>query len=173
MTIYDNHFNSNEWFLICLLIAVYVIFFLLPKRFPRQVTIVFLLYGIFVSYFFDLTIGLKPIDFYDVNDTSKYSIFDFITYVMFAPVSYLFFYIYDRMKIHKRFTPLYILMWACVAMFMEWVSKYLGVYHYRLAYEIYYSFGIYLAVLSVGIILYHRIQNSLETEKHSQVSFKE
>ncbi|MFD2749178.1 hypothetical protein ACFSUM_02020 [Virgibacillus siamensis] len=96
-------------YILIALVILYVIFFLLPKRFPRDVTILFLIWGFAVSTLFDFTIGGGLIDLYKTNDLNGYELFDLLTYIMFAPISYLFIYIYDVLNINKKAFIWYIL----------------------------------------------------------------
>jgi hypothetical protein len=163
-TIYDQQFNLNEWYLIVLLFIVAILFFYLPKRFSTQVTIVFLLFGTYTGYITDFLIGIDPLNFYDVNDSSKYTMSDLVTYIIFGPWSYFYFYIYDRLRLTTKHAPLYILIWSCIGIMVEWVSHEIGVYHYRNGYTIYYSLMIYIIVQSIGLIMFYLVKNSSRSE---------
>ncbi|GMA59564.1 hypothetical protein GCM10025859_59310 [Alicyclobacillus fastidiosus] len=43
--------------------------------------------------------------FYDVNDTSKFEFMDFVSYWMYGPVSYVFFFLYHFLKVKVKFSP--------------------------------------------------------------------
>lgn len=155
MIVYDTRFNANEWFIIvslCIGIAC-ILFF--PKRFSRQVATVFLMCGVYSGFFFDHSLSVEPVSFYDVNDVSKFQVMDFISYWMYGPVSYFFFYIYDRLQPKPALIPLYILIWSLIAVGAEWLAVVCGVFHYRHGYQLAYSFPIYLLVQSCWIALYH------------------
>lgn len=108
----NRHFDKNEIYILIALVVLYVIFFLLPKRFSRDVTILFLLWGFAVSTLFDFTIGGGLIDLYKTNDLNGYELSDLLTYIMFAPISYLFIYVYDLLNINKKTFIWYILVWT-------------------------------------------------------------
>jgi hypothetical protein len=167
-TTYDQQFNLNEWYLIVLLFVVILIFVFVPKRFSTQVSIVFLLFGTYTGYLIDFFIGIDPLNFYDVNDSSKYSFFDVITYIIFGPWSYFYFYIYDRLRLTLTQAPLYILIWSCLGIMVEWISQEIGVYHYRHGYAIYYSLFIYIVVQSIGLVLYYLVKNSSQSKSISK-----
>jgi hypothetical protein len=159
---YDNKFNGNEWFVISVLIIGLAVICILPRRFPRKLSAVYFLYGVFTGFFFDHTISVEPIDFYDVNDNSSYQVMDFLTYLMYGPFSYIFVYLYDSWKIKSAHVPIYILTWVLLAMGMEWIGLKIGVYHYKNGYELYYSFPIYLLVQSAFIILIYALRKKQE-----------
>jgi hypothetical protein len=157
MKIYDKHFNGNEWFIISEFCMGIALILFLPKRFPRKVSLVFFMCGVYSGFLFDHSLSVEPVNFYDVNDASTYQFIDFVSYFCFGPYSYLFFYVLDYFNLKRPFIPLYILFWAIFSIIMEYCSHKMGVYHYRHGYSIFYSFPIYLIVLSSWFILYYWI----------------
>lgn len=155
MIVYDNHFNGNEWFIIIGLCLGIITLIILPKRFPRKVAILFIICGVYSGFFFDHSLSVEPVSFYDVNDKSSYQIFDFLSYLTYGPCSYLFFYLFDFFRPSKAI-PIYILIWSFVSTGLEWCAHHFGVYHYRHGYNLYYSFIIYLIVQSCWLVLYFR-----------------
>lgn len=165
MIVYDNRFNANEWFVIltlCIGIACIVFF---PKRFGRQMTVVFYMCGVYSGFFFDHSLSVMPVNFYDVNDASKFQIMDFISYLGYGPFSYFFFYIYDRLQIRPSRAPIYILVWSLFSVGCEWLAVLCGVFHYQHGYMLAYSFPIYLFVQSCWAALYHRFQSQNKTPR--------
>jgi hypothetical protein len=158
ITVYDNAFNVNEWFILISLVVGFTVVWLCPKRFPVKEGILFMLYGMFTGKFFDHTISISPFDFYDVNDTSAYQFIDFVSYIMFAPYSYFFVYLYEQLQIKRLMVPLYILFWCAIAIGIEYFALLLGVYHYKNGYKIFYSIPIYLSTQSILLWILHRIR---------------
>lgn len=156
LIVYDNQFNRNEWFVIVGLFIGIVVVYLLPKRFPRQISNLFFLCGIFTGIFFDHTLSVQPVSYYDVNDVSLFEVMDFISYLMYGPFSYLFFYVYDYFRIKPSFIPIFVLVWSLISIGMECLEAFFGVFHYTNGYKIWYSFPIYLLVQSLWMILYYR-----------------
>lgn len=154
LTIYDEKFNANEWFSIILLVVGFILVWRFKKRFSTKEVIFYMVYSYYMGMLFDHTIGIGPFDYYDVNDTSLYEFYDFLTYLMYAPYSYVFVYIYDYFKIKSSHAPVYILFWALGSTLLELIGDILGVYHYKNGYEIYYSFPIYLLILTPPICFY-------------------
>lgn len=158
MIVYDNHFNSNEWFILVGLCVGIITVLCLPKRFPKKTAIVFFTCGIYSGFFFDHSLSVQPVSFYDVNDNSSYQLIDFLSYLSYGPISYLFFYLYDRLR--PGSTPIYILSWSLFSLGMEGLAVYFGVFHYRHGYKLFYLFPIYLLVQSCWIAFYHRYLGS-------------
>jgi hypothetical protein len=75
---------------------------------------------------------------------------------MFGSYGYLYVYIYDHFKIKTSYAPIYVLAWSCISTHMELMADYMGVFHYKNGYTIYYSFPIYLITLSLPIYLYKK-----------------
>ncbi|MFK9091688.1 hypothetical protein [Bacillus salipaludis] len=155
MNKYDHHFNGNEWFVIIALIFGILVVYFLPWRFPKQIAIVFVGCGIFFGFFFDQTLSVLPVSFYDIGDTSHFEVIDFLSQCMYGPYSYLFFYLYDRLTISPRFSPIYILVWTFISTGFEKVADMIGVFHYKHGYNIYFSFVLYLGVLSIWVMFYY------------------
>jgi hypothetical protein len=153
--VYDNRFNANEWFIILGLCVGVALMLTFPKRFSGQVTVVFFVCGVYSGFFFDHSLSVQPVSFYDVNDVSEFQVMDFISYWMFGAVSYFFFYIYDRVQPKPSYIPLFILGWTLMSLGAEWVAGLCGVYHYSHGYKLIYSFPIYLIVQSCWMALYH------------------
>lgn len=154
MKVYDTHFNANEWFIIAGFCVGYLTLLILPKRFPAKVTMVFVLCGIYSGFFYDHSLSVEPVDFYDVNDSSAYQFIDFISYLMFGPWSYLYFYVWDRLDLKYRFAPIGIFLWAAMSWGFEKLALLCHVYHYKNGFELSYSFPIYLVTISGWSLLY-------------------
>lgn len=157
--IYDTGFNANEWFVTLGSITAIIVVCTLPARFPRKLTILYFLCGMTFDCMFDSTIGTIPVSFYDVNDSSQLEVSDLISLWMYGGFSYLYFYFYDAFKVKPAFSPLYILCWSLLAMCIEWVGVHLGVYHYDNGYGPTTSFEIYVALLTLWLFFFHRMQH--------------
>ncbi|RAP75610.1 hypothetical protein DL346_18690 [Paenibacillus montanisoli] len=141
---------------LCIGIAL-VIF--LPKRFQRKHTFVYFMCGVYSGFFFDHSLSVQPVSFYDVNDRSSYQLIDFVSYISYGPISYLFFYTYDRLRPKPSQIAIFILIWSLVSTGLEWLAVCANVFHYRFGYKLAYSFPIYLIVQSCWIFLYHRLES--------------
>ncbi|WP_085522515.1 hypothetical protein [Tuberibacillus sp. Marseille-P3662] len=152
-----EHFDKNEIYLSIAFVIVYAIFFLLPKRFPRDVTMMYLVWGFAIATLFDFTIGGGLINFYQVNDSGDYELFDVVTYFMFAPISYFFIYIYDALGINKKTVIGFIIVWTIIGLGAEWVSSVMGVTHHQRGYQIPYSVPVFLVVQTITLLYYELI----------------
>lgn len=152
---YDNHFNGNEWFVLVFFFIGAILVYFLPQRFPIKMASVFVVCGIFFGFFFDHTLSVVPVSYYDIGDTSRLELFDFLSQCNYGPYSYLFFYLYDRFHIKPRFSPVYILVWSFLSVGFERLSNAFGVYHYTNGYNIFYSYAIYFFVFSFWVVLYY------------------
>ncbi|TCP29048.1 hypothetical protein EV207_11384 [Scopulibacillus darangshiensis] len=151
---YDNTFNENEWFIIIVIIILNLLIFLLPRRFPFEISAILYLVGITNGVVYDDTIGSHLFDLFDINDDSKYSFMDFMTYFMYGPFAYLLIYIQDRFQLHGILLVTYILIWSVFSTGFETLATLLGVFHYKNGYNLYYSFPIYVFTIGVTYWLY-------------------
>ncbi len=152
---YDHGFNTNEWFIVIALIVGTLAVLWPPQRFTKKTSALYLLFGVLFGFLFDHTLSVFPVSYYVINDTSQFEVMDFLSHVMYAPYSYLFFYLYDFFRIKPRYSLVYILAWALMSVGFERLCAAVGIFHYRHGYTIYYSFAIYLAVLSTWTVLYY------------------
>lgn len=158
MVVYDHSFNHNEWsVMIGLCIGLFLVF-VLPKRFPTRASFVFFMCGVYSGFFFDNSLSIQPVSFYDTMDTSVYQVMDYILYFAYGPISYLFFYVWDYMRLKSRALPLYLFIWVLIAMSVEWIGTLFGVFHYRHGYKIEYSMPIYLVIFCLWAMLYRYYQ---------------
>jgi hypothetical protein len=162
MMLWEN-FDKNEIYIIAMLIIAYAAFFLFPKRLPRPITLLFLVWGFASSTLFDFTIGGGLLDFYRVNDSNKYELFDLLTYFLFAPFSYFFIYFYDKFKINKVRFIFYVVGWSVLGLTMEKISSLMGVTLYQHGYSIPYSLAIFLVTQTTTGLYYERIKRKTTT----------
>jgi hypothetical protein len=162
--VYDSQFNANDWFGIIGLCLGIFIMFILPSRFSRKLSILFCLCGVTFGTLADHYIGTVPKSLYDTGNLSTFDFADVLTLLMYGPYSYLFFYLYDLFKIKTNLIPLYILFWALVSTFIEWLGILTGVFHYNNGYWLGISFMIYLLVHSFWVIYFHLIVHAEASE---------
>lgn len=158
MTLWGQ-FDKNEIYIIIAFIIVYAIFFMLPKRFPRDVTIFCLVWGFACSTLFDFTIGGGLIDLYRTNDLNAYELFDLVTYIMFAPISYFFIYLYDALSINKKTFIWFVIVWTMAGLGAEWISTKMGVTIHQQGYQIPYSVAVFLIVQTATLLYYEFIKS--------------
>jgi len=152
-----HNFNMNDSFIVISLFIGTIIVLILPKRFTKKTTCNYLLCGVFFGFLFDHTLAVIPVSYYAINDSTSFELMDFFSHVMYAPFSYLFFYLYDLFNIRTRFSLLYVLVWVFVSIGIELFCVSIGIFHYKNGYNSYYSFVIYFLVQSTWIIFYRII----------------
>lgn len=150
-------FDSNEWFILASLFISIVIFIVLPKRFPHTLTILILLYCMFVPKLLDTIIGTKPFDFYDINDSPKYEIFDLLTWFTYIPFGYFFLYFYDKWHVTGFMILIYVVTWSGLAVGIEWLALKMDVFTF-LKWQSIYSLPMYLVVQCSYILFFLQIK---------------
>jgi len=158
MTTYNAGWNSNEWFIVSMLIAGFAAVVFLPKRFPLYQTILFSVIGFFFVVVVDHSISIPPFDYYDVNDSNKYEFTDTLSYLMFGPFGYLFLYVFDRLGRPYRHFPLYVLGWGISGLILEKIAVLLEVFHYKNGYRHDFSTFVYISLQCVLIAFYRFIR---------------
>ncbi|KEO82806.1 hypothetical protein [Tumebacillus flagellatus] len=76
----EGAFDLNDCFLLGCLAVFYGLMYVLPKRFPRSVTCLLLLFSSTVACVLDNSIGGHIFDLYDIIDGPTYTIMDFVVY---------------------------------------------------------------------------------------------
>ncbi|WML39281.1 hypothetical protein RCG19_19170 [Neobacillus sp. OS1-2] len=151
---YDHHFNGNEWFVIGMIIGGLGLIYFLPKMYPLLTTLFFLLMGPYLGLVFDHTLAVLPLDLYDVGDSPGYSLFDLLSYTMYAPFGYIFIYFYEKLYIKGQATVIYIIIWSLMAILLEWMCVKVGIFRYKNGYKLFYSIPVYFFVESLLLLLY-------------------
>ncbi|WNB93363.1 hypothetical protein [Bacillus sp. NEB1478] len=164
-SVYENSFDSNEWFVIISLVALCALVWFLPRIFSWLEGFFHFTIGIYIGMFYDHTISVKPWDFYDVNDTSAYQFIDFLSYIMYGPYSYLFMYLYVKLRIKGLMIIGYLLIWTFFSLILEYISVKIGLFHYEKGFKMHWSIVIYLSAQMLQILLFHIIRAKEKTEK--------
>lgn len=151
-------FDKNEIYILVMLAVAYGAFIFFPKKLPREITILFLVWGFTSATFFDFTIGGGVLDFYKVNDSNQYELTDVLSYFLFAPFSYFFVYFYERININKKTFIFYVLGWSLLGLGMEKVSNWMGLTHYQNGYDLKYSFVVFLVVQTTTALYYEFVK---------------
>lgn len=144
----------NEWFVLIVSIAGYFVTALIPRKFtcPQRVTM--FLIGFYFVILFDHTLAKPPLNYYDVMDSGDFTIWDFLTYIMYAPFTYIFLYGLTMIRRTRFRIFAYLVGWAVVAILSEGAAWLAGVYHYHKGYSLMQSLPVYLIVLSLTLLYY-------------------
>jgi hypothetical protein len=158
--VYENSFDWNEWSVIISLVLLSLLVWITPKIFSMLEGMAYFVYGIFTGMFFDHTISVEPWDFYDVNDSSSYELMDFLSYIMYGPVSYFFVYLYVRLKIKGFMHIIYIPIWTGISLIIEWGGVGIGLFHFEKGFKMYWSIPIYLLTQSILIVFLNLVKKN-------------
>ncbi|WP_413306807.1 hypothetical protein AA0X95_06445 [Bacillus sp. 1P10SD] len=149
-----QHFDENEWFVLSCIVVSYSIVRFLPKRFPRIISVLLMLFGPIVARMSDHFLASPKLDLYNLMDTPNYDLFDLFTYVLYAPFSYLFIYFYDRWNVKGAGLLFYLFLWTVVSAIFEWIHKLFHVFTYH-NWKLSYSFTVYLVVQCLELLFYY------------------
>ncbi|MDQ0246830.1 hypothetical protein J2S09_004434 [Bacillus fengqiuensis] len=159
--IVEKAFDINDWVVLVSIMVIWAIFCRLPKTFPRQTTVLIMLYGLTFASVLDNSFGAKAFDFYDIMDGPVYTVMDAFVYFLYPPFAYFFIYIYHLLKIKSRGIVLYIFLWSLLSILVESIYENTHVFTYKNGYSLFYSFCIYLTVQS-GLLIFFRAINEKE-----------
>ncbi|HEY0827606.1 MAG TPA: CBO0543 family protein, partial [Bacilli bacterium] len=150
-----ERFDLNEWFILLTATTVILIVLLLPKRFPPALTAFILLFNVFLGQTVDFLIGVPPYDLYDVNDSPKYEITDFVLYFSSYPsVAYTMLHFYDKWEVKGSRVILYIGGWSFLTMGLEWAAELAHVFKYK-EWRLWYSLLVYIGIYILNILALH------------------
>jgi len=139
-------FDANEWFVLIVLIFLLSAFIFLPKILPHSITIALLLFFAAIGKWTDYVLGIKY-QLYIGIDTYQQELFDWLCLGVAYPL-FGYFYVYFMMKWKLKgvIVAPYILVWAALIWFLEWVSTLFKVFTYN-EWRLTYSFFVYLTLL--------------------------
>jgi hypothetical protein len=136
-------FDANEWFILLNSVFGYTWVLFLPKRYPKAISILVVLFCVLVATIFDHIIGIPPLDMYDINDQKNYELMDIFTYFMYSPYALLFVYLYDKFDPKGLYITPYIVGWSILSVIFEWLAVKCHVFTYN-NWSLIYSFSVYL-----------------------------
>ncbi|GGA24327.1 hypothetical protein [Paenibacillus physcomitrellae] len=139
-------FDENEWLVLVTMILLPLLMYVTPKRFSSSTAIAIMLYNIAFSLCTDCLAGsCFPWDLYDTMDTKQYDLFDFFIYVIQYPIyGYFFAWFLSFWKENTGMSLLYVVIWALITTFLEWIAVQFHVYQYKQDWDINHSAFFYL-----------------------------
>ncbi|MDB4866049.1 MAG: hypothetical protein JWR03_382 [Cohnella sp.] len=156
-------FDANEWYILINSTCGYLWLFFSPKRFPHSISVLLVLFCVSAAIIYDHAIAGPPLDWYNINDYTKYELFDVFTYFMYAPYALLCVYLYDKFKPKGLWFTAYIVLWSLLCVGFEWLAMICHVFKFH-KWSLVYSFSVYLIMTS----LYLRLFEYLLRKFHSQ-----
>jgi hypothetical protein len=150
---YPNKFDENEWTILIAILFNILIFILMPKRIPKEITPLIVLLSISFPKIMDHSMGVEPYNLYDLTDSSKYEIFDLVLYGVYPAFGYLFVYFLDYFNFKGIKLVLYFIVCSLFAFVFEFLLVKLHVFVYT-GWKLIYSLPIYIVVLSLTFLFY-------------------
>jgi hypothetical protein len=148
-----KHFDANEIFIIISTILSWAIMLKLPRHLSAVTFTIIWTFNVFLALMADITIGVKPNNFYFTIDHKTHELFDVLLhFVTYPTLPYFVVNFYQRNKPKGIKLLFYIIFWAGVAIAIEWVSVKFHVFTYT-GWKLYLSFFIYLVVFAANIWL--------------------
>lgn len=154
----EQGFDLNDYIVIGGLLISWSCYFVLPKIFTKQVTVLIFLYSMTTASIMDNSFGAAPFDFYDIMDGADYTGMDLMVYLLYPPFGYFFLYFYQKLKVKGRFVILFISVASLLSLCMEWFFFKMNLFQYKNGYQIINSLCVYLAIQSIHILFYRVIK---------------
>ncbi|WP_449621003.1 hypothetical protein [Robertmurraya sp. Marseille-Q9965] len=151
-------FDANEIFIIFSTVLSWTIMFTLPRRLSVVTITIIWTFNIFLALVADITISIKPYDFYYTIDHNTHELFDVILhFITYPTVPYFVVTVYQYIKPKGVKHLFYIMIWAGIAIALEWISVKFHVFTYT-GWKLYLSFFTYIVVFSANIWLSNFIE---------------
>jgi len=148
-----KQFDTNEIFIIISTVVSWALMFKLPRHLSTVTITIIWTFNVFLALLADITIGVKPNDFYFTIDHKTHELFDVLLHFATYPtLSYFVVNFYQHNKPKGLKFLFYIIFWAGVAIALEWISLKFHVFTYT-GWKLYLSFFIYLVVFATNIWL--------------------
>jgi hypothetical protein len=163
-------FDSNELFILAVLLLVLTVFAFLPKRFTKSQVVFIIIFNFFLGVVVDQILAVPPYDFYDIMDKPKMDIMDLIIYTFLYPLTaYFFFFLSDVViKKNRAAIALMIIGWSSFVLGLEWLASQFGVYNYKEWSYILSAFS-YLIIFSLNTLVLFYIKNvQLKTQNKNE-----
>lgn len=146
-------FDANEIFIVISTILSWALMFILPRHLSAVTITIIWTFNVFLALLADITIGVKPNDFYFTIDHKTHELFDEILhFVTYPTLPYYVVNFYQPSKPKGLKLLFYIIFWAGVAIALEWISVKFHVFTY-MGWKLYLSFFVYLVVFAANIWL--------------------
>ncbi|MRX73457.1 hypothetical protein GJU40_15035 [Bacillus lacus] len=154
-----EQFDHNEVWLLVMNGIAYFILYLIRNRFSHSTLILSLLWGLSIGTIFDFTLGGGLMDFYRVNDLDRYEGGDVLYYLLFAPFGYFYLYFSEVLKVRGKGVILYILSWALIGLFMQWLFTLTDILTLQRGYKLTYSFPVFLVTQSLTALFIQSLKS--------------
>ncbi|MEH6993756.1 hypothetical protein V7075_13740 [Neobacillus drentensis] len=154
-----KQFDANEIFIIISTVLSWALMFKLPRHLSAVTITIIWTFNVFLALMADITISVKPNDFYFTIDHTTHELFDVLLHFATYPtLSYFVVNFYQHYKTKGVKLLYYIIFWAGAATALEWISVKFHVFTY-MGWKLYLSFLVYLVVFVANIWLSNFIVN--------------
>lgn len=149
------HFDANEGFATIIMIALILLYCMLPKRIPLPIALLMMIFDSYLGRVVDnILSSTYPYNVYDIMDTPNYDLFDFLLYTIpFPLVGYFYVYFYDKYLFRAPFQFIHILVWSIASVGLEALAVTFSVFQYN-GWQLSYSFPVYLLTFGLNTLLY-------------------
>lgn len=166
MLLLPERFDQNEWFIILNILFGYLWVFFVPRRFPKAISVLVVLFSVCMALVVDHAIASPPLDLYDIGDHKKYEWMDIITYVMYTPYALLSAYLFDKLNPKGLYVTAYIVGLSLLSVFFEWLADLMHVFTYN-KWNLFYSFAVYLVSSSLYLWFFRFIMGHYKKSKRA------
>lgn len=157
-------FDANEIFIIFSTVLSWGIMFNVPRRVSAVTFTIIWTFNVFLALMADITVGVKPNDFYFTIDHNTHELFDVLLHFATYPtLPYFVVNLYQQIKPKDLKLVFYIIFSAGVAIALEWISMKFHVFTYT-GWKLYLSFFTYLVVFAANIWLSNFIEKKLSVK---------
>jgi hypothetical protein len=153
-----EQFDANEIFIIFSTVLSWALMFILPRHLSSVTITIIWTFNVFLALLADITIGVKPNEFYYTIDHKTHELFDVLLHFATYPtLPYFVVNVYQHIKPKRLKLLFYIIFWSGVAISLEWISMKFHVFTYT-GWKLYLSFLVYLVVFAANIWLSNLIE---------------
>ncbi|RTR25958.1 hypothetical protein EKG37_22255 [Robertmurraya yapensis] len=146
-------FDENEIFIIFSTVFALVLMFIVPRRLSAVTIVIIWTFNVFLALLADITISIKPYNFYFTIDHDTHELFDVLLHFATYPtVPYFLVNLYQYKKPRGLKLLSYIIFFAGVAIVLEYTAVQFHVFTYT-GWKLYLSFITYLILFAVNIEL--------------------
>jgi hypothetical protein len=143
-----KQFDANELFIIISTVISWALMFKVPRHISVVTVNIIWTFNVFLALLADITISVKPNDFYYTIDHYQHELFDVILhFITYPTLSYFVVNFNQQFKPMGKMLLLYIIFWAGIAVVLEWISLQFHVFTYT-GWKLYLSFLVYLVVFT-------------------------
>ncbi|MCM3691453.1 hypothetical protein [Neobacillus niacini] len=164
-----KQFDANEIFIIVSTILSWPLMFKLPRYISAVIITIIWTFNVFLALLADITISVKPNDFYMTIDHNTHELFDILLhFITYPTLPYFVVNFYHRKKPKGIKLLIYLILWSGVAIALEWISVKFHVFTY-MGWKLYLSFFTYFIVFSLNIWLSNFIEKKNPIKRTSLV----